>query len=94
MAERHVSIGSSVGLHARPAHLFCNAAARQSATVRIAAADGSRGPVDAKSILSVLGLGLQAGEQVVLTSTDDTEGEAALDALAAVLAEDHDAAPA
>lgn len=94
MAERHVKVGSSVGLHARPAHLFATAAAQQPAAVRIATADGGRGPVDAASILSVLGLGVQSGEEVVLTSSDDADGEAAVAALAELLERDLDTAPA
>ncbi|MBP2371852.1 HPr family phosphocarrier protein [Pseudonocardia parietis] len=93
MAERRVKIGSSVGLHARPAKLFCTAAQQRSVKIQIATADGTRGPVDAASILSVMGLGVQSGEEVVLTSTDDADGESALDALAELLAQDLDATP-
>ena len=93
MAERRVTVGSSVGLHARPANLFCTAAGKQPAKVTISAS-GDRGPVDARSILSVLGLGVTSGEEVVLTSTDDADGAASLDALADLLAQDLDAAPA
>jgi phosphocarrier protein len=91
MAERRVKVGSSVGLHARPANLFCKAAGQQPGKVTIAA--GDRGPVDARSILSVLGLGVASGEEVVLTSSDDAAGEASLDALAELLATDLDAVP-
>ncbi|MCE3552641.1 HPr family phosphocarrier protein [Pseudonocardia sp. RS11V-5] len=91
MAERRVTVGSSVGLHARPANLFCKAAGQQPAKVTIAA--GDRGPVDARSILSVLGLGVASGEEVVLTSSDDAQGETSLDALADLLATDLDAVP-
>jgi phosphocarrier protein HPr len=91
MAERRVKVGSSVGLHARPANLFCKAAGQQPAKVTLAA--GDRGPVDARSILSVLGLGVNSGEEVVLTSSDDAEGETSLDALAELLATDLDAVP-
>jgi phosphocarrier protein HPr len=91
MAERRVKVGSSVGLHARPANLFCKASGQQPAKVTIAA--GDRGPVDARSILSVLGLGVNSGEEVVLTASDDADGEASLDALADLLAQDLDAVP-
>lgn len=89
MAERRVVVGSSVGLHARPANLFCTAAGQQPAKVSIAA--GDRGPVDARSILSVLGLGVGSGEEVVLTADDGPEGEQSLEALAELLARDLDA---
>ncbi|MFP5019377.1 HPr family phosphocarrier protein [Pseudonocardia phyllosphaerae] len=94
MAERRVKVGSSVGLHARPANLFCTAARKQPAPVTIAAPGDDRGPVDAASILSVLGLGVRCGEEVVLTSSDDADGETALDALAELLGTDLDSAPA
>ncbi|MBC3194776.1 HPr family phosphocarrier protein [Pseudonocardia sp. C8] len=94
MAERRVKIGSSVGLHARPANLFCSAAKQQPVKVQIATADGTRGPVDAASILSVMGMGVQSGEEVVLTAADGAEGEAAVAELAELLAQDLDATPA
>jgi phosphocarrier protein HPr len=88
MAQRTAVIGSSVGLHARPAALFVQAAARQPIKVKIAKAGGD--PVDARSILSVLGLDARNGEEVVLTA--DGEGdESALDELAALLERDLDA---
>ena len=88
MAQRTAVIGSSVGLHARPAALFVQAAARQPVKVKIAKAGGD--PVDARSILSVLGLDARNGEEVVLTA--DGEGdESALDELAALLERNLDA---
>ncbi|MBW0088406.1 HPr family phosphocarrier protein [Pseudonocardia sp. KRD-184] len=88
--ERRVTVGSTVGLHARPATLFTKAAAAQPVKVTIAA--GDRGPVDARSILSVLGLGVGSGEEVVLTAQEDgADSEAAVAALAELLATDMDA---
>lgn len=87
--ERRVTVGSSVGLHARPATLFTKAAAAQAVNVTIAA--GDRGPVDARSILSVLGLGVGSGEEVVLAAEDGADSEAAVEALAELLATDMDA---
>jgi phosphocarrier protein len=62
---------SKVGLHARPAALFVQAATKVSYDVRVAKADG--GPVNAKSILSVLTLDVRSGEEIVITA----EGEGA-----------------
>ncbi|MEJ3744342.1 HPr family phosphocarrier protein [Actinomycetes bacterium KLBMP 9797] len=90
MPERRVIVGSRVGLHARPAALFVQAAARQPVPVRIGK-DG-RDPADARSILSVLALDVRGGDEVVLTADGDG-AEAALDELAALLARDLDAAP-
>ncbi|MCH7230383.1 HPr family phosphocarrier protein [Glycomyces sp. L485] len=88
MSERRVIVGSKVGLHARPAALFVQAAAAQAVPVTVGK-DGAE-PVDARSILSVIGLDAKGGEEVVLHA--EGEGaEAALDALEAVLKTDHDA---
>jgi len=89
MVERRVKVGSSVGLHARPATLFCKAAGQQPAKVTITA--GDRGPADARSILSVLGLGVASGEEVVLAAEDGPGAEESLDALVELLAQDLDA---
>jgi len=88
MATRTVTVGSKVGLHARPASLFVQAAGRQPVAVTIAKVGGD--PVDARSILSVLGLDARGGEQIVLTA--EGEGaEQALAELADLVAVDHDA---
>ena len=88
MAERHVIVGSSVGLHARPASLFVQAAAKAPVPVLIAKHGGE--PVDARSILSVIGLDARGGDTVVL-SAGGAGADAVLDELAAVVAADHDA---
>jgi phosphocarrier protein HPr len=89
MAERRVVVGSKVGLHARPAAIFVQAAARQPVKVTIAKGGGS--PVDARSILAVLGLDVRGGQEVVLVAEGGEAAEAALDELAEVVATDHDA---
>ena len=66
MVERRVVVGSSVGLHARPAALFVQAAGRQPVPVSIGK-DGVE-PVDARSILMVLGLDAKGGDEVILTN--------------------------
>ena len=88
MSERHVVIASAVGLHARPAALFTKAAVKTGFPVTIAKDGGA--PVDARSILLVLSLGVAHGETVVLAADGDG-AEEALDALAALLAADLDA---
>ena len=85
MAERTVVVASKVGLHARPAMMFTQAVARTDTAVTISRV--GEVAVDASSILSVMGLGVKNGEEVVLASDD----EAVLDQLAAVLATDLDA---
>ncbi|MFJ4966310.1 Phosphocarrier protein HPr [Streptomyces sp. ADI96-02] len=86
MAERRVNVGWAEGLHARPASIFVRAATASGVPVTIARADGN--PVNAASMLAVLGLGAQGGEEIVLASAaDDAEAEAALDRLAKLVAE-------
>jgi phosphocarrier protein HPr len=88
MAARSVSIGSSVGLHARPATLFVEAVLATGLDVTIGRA--GEDPVDADSLLGVMALGAKNGEEVVLTA--EGEGaEEALDSLVALLARDLDA---
>ena len=87
MPERRATVGSKVGLHARPASLFVQAVNRQSVPVTIAKPGGE--PVNARSILSVLALDARGGDEVVLAA--EGEGAAsALDELARLLAIDHD----
>ena len=90
MAQRTVVIGSSVGLHARPAALFVQAAARQPVKVKIAKVGSD--PVDARSILSVLALDARNGEEVVLSAEGEGD-EKALAELAELLQRDLDAQP-
>ena len=88
MAQRTVVVASTSGLHARPAALFVKAAAGTPVPVRLRV--GERPSVDARSILAVLAQKVRQGPEVILEA--DGEGaEAALDALAALLARDLDA---
>lgn len=87
MPERTVTVASSVGLHARPASLFAQAAAKTGVTVTLTSAAGKS--VNAASILGVLSLGIGSGEQVTLAA--EGEGaDAALDELVSVLETDLD----
>lgn len=88
MAERTVTIASSVGLHARPAALFVEKATATGLDVEIARP--GEDPVDATSILGVMALGAKHGEEVVLTA-DGQGADQALDELVELLATDLDA---
>lgn len=89
MIERTVVVATEIGLHARPAAVFCKAAAAQPAKVTLATAEGDS--ADARSMLSVLGLGVRGGQQVTLTAPADADGaQASVDALAELLATDLD----
>ena len=87
MPSRTVTVGSKVGLHARPAALFVQAAAKTGVPVTI----GKPGqePADARSILSVLALDARGGDEIVL-SAEGEGADAALETLAALVATDHD----
>jgi len=85
--ERSVVVASSVGLHARPAALFSQAAAQTSVPIVLTSAAGRS--VNAASILGVLSLGIDHGERVTLSS--DADGaDAALEMLVALLERDLD----
>jgi phosphocarrier protein HPr len=88
MVERTVIVASRVGLHARPAMLFTQAAAASGLAVTIARPGGE--PVDAASILFVMSLGVPNGEEVTLT-TDGPGADGVLAELVALLATDLDA---
>ena len=88
MSERQVTIGSKVGLHARPASLFAKAVKNAGVPVKIA--KNGQAPVNAASLLSLLTLGAEFGEQVTL-SAEGEGAESALDELAAMLGSELDA---
>jgi len=88
MPTREVVVGSRIGLHGRPAAIVVRTAAAQAVTVRIST--GERPPVDASSIIAVLALGAHGGDTVTIEADGDG-ADAALEALAAVLAKDLDA---
>lgn len=84
MVERRVSIGWAEGLHARPAAIFCRAAAAAGSAVTVRKGDGD--PVNAASMLGVLALGAENGDEIVLASEADG-AEDALDRLAKLVAD-------
>ncbi|MCH6469132.1 HPr family phosphocarrier protein [Sinomonas terrae] len=91
MAERTATIGSRVGLHARPAAIFAEAAANTGIEVTIAKeGDPEDEALDASSILSLMSLGAEYGQKVTLRA-DGPGADTALDQLVTVLETDHDA---
>jgi phosphocarrier protein HPr len=88
MPSEVVTVGSTVGLHARPAKLLAQAAKAAGVTVTI----GRPGEpaVNAASLLSVMAMGAKFGEDVEITVAD---GDAAADILATlvdIVATNHD----
>ena len=88
MASRTVIVGSSVGLHARPATLVAQAAAEydDDITLRLSDMDADDA-VDAGSSMMIMTLGAEAGAEVVLES----DNQEAVDAIAALIETDLDA---
>lgn len=86
--SRTVRIAASHGLHARPAKLFAQAAKESGIPVTIAKGDGAA--VNAASILAVIALGANTGDEVTLEASGD-DAEAVLDRLVAMLETDQDA---
>ncbi|MDR2703089.1 MAG: HPr family phosphocarrier protein [Cellulomonadaceae bacterium] len=66
--ERTAVIASKLGLHARPAQTFTKAVAASGAKVTIGRPGGKA--ANAASLLSVMGMGLKGGEEIVLVSDD------------------------
>jgi phosphocarrier protein len=87
-ATRTVRIGSSHGLHARPAKLFAQAA--KDAGIPITVAKDAGKPTNAASILGVIALGIDQGDYVTLTADGDG-ADGVLDTLSELLTTDHDA---
>ena len=85
MPSTTVPVGSSIGLHARPAALIAQAAADLGVEVTLAV-DGEE-PVDAGSALLIMTLGAAHGDEVTVTSDD----AAAVEKISALVAADLDA---
>ncbi len=81
-SEATMTLPDGIALHARPAALFVRTAMRFQSKI-VVSANGRE--ADAKSILSVLGLGATAGTNL-LVRADGEDAAAALDALAESLA--------
>ncbi|WP_448850931.1 HPr family phosphocarrier protein [Corynebacterium sp. 335C] len=73
MASKTVTVGSTVGLHARPATLISEAAAEFDEEILIElvdADDDDLEPADAASSLMIMALGAEYGDQVTVSSDD------------------------
>jgi len=81
-AERVVEVATTLGLHARPAAAFADAAAGFRATVTVAK-NGAE--VDATSVLLLLTLDVRRGDRLVIRGRGD-DAEEAVDRLATLLA--------
>ena len=68
MVTRTTTITDPVGIHARPAAKFAQAATASGCTVTIAKQGGN--PVPAGSILSIMGLGIKQGDTVEVNNAE------------------------
>jgi phosphocarrier protein len=73
MITTKITVDNEVGLHARPATLFVKAAQKYEAVI-IVLYDGNS--ANAKSLLSLLALGVGKGGEVTLTADGNDEKEA------------------
>lgn len=80
MPEITVVIHHEVGLHARPASMFVQTAAKFSSDIKVTHGETT---VNAKSILAVLTLGAHKGAEITVNAEGDdaTEALTALEAL-------------
>lgn len=85
MASKTVKVGSSVGLHARPASIIAEKAAEFDEEITIATPEEE--PVDASSMMLIMTLGAECGTEV----TVESENEDAVAAIAELVAKDLDA---
>ncbi len=85
MPSQTVTVGSRVGLHARPAALIADAVGKAGVPVTLSTPGGA--PIDAGSPLMIMTLGAKQGAEVVVTADD----QAVLDRIADLVAQDLDA---
>ena len=85
MPSQTVTVGSRVGLHARPAALIAEAVSKAGVPVTLATPGGV--PVDAGSPLMIMTLGAKQGTDVIVSTDDET----VLARIAGMVAEDLDA---
>ena len=85
MPSKTVTVGSAVGLHARPAALIAEAVSKSGVPVTLATPGGNA--IDAGSPLMIMTLGAKKGTEVVVSSDDD----AVLGQIADMVAADLDA---
>ena len=76
--EKTVKIQSDEGMHARPAGIFVKKASEFTSKIEVKAGGVAK---NAKSIMSIMSLGLQKGSEMTIVATGD-DAEQAVNALA------------
>ncbi|WCZ32686.1 HPr family phosphocarrier protein [Corynebacterium massiliense] len=88
MASKTVKVGSSVGLHARPASIIADAAAEYDDDIFLnLVGEEDDDETDAASSLMIMALGAEQGDEVTVTS-DNAE---AVEKIAGLIEQDLDA---
>jgi phosphotransferase system HPr (HPr) family protein len=80
MITHQLTVINKVGLHARPATLFVKTAARFRSNIQVRNLSRSTPWAPAKSILRVLGLGVEQNHQIEI-SAEGEDAQAAIDAI-------------
>jgi phosphotransferase system HPr (HPr) family protein len=76
MQSSDITVTHAVGLHARPAAEFVKLASKFACDIKITNLTAAGKTVNAKSILSILTLGVQQGHVVRIETNGDQESEA------------------
>lgn len=74
MVKQKVVITNPTGLHLRPAGIFCNMASRYDCRITFMYDEGT--VANAKSVLSVLGACIKAGDEIEIQCDGEGEEEA------------------
>lgn len=87
MQSNSFIIQNEVGLHARPAALFVQTSAKFKAKIKVRNATRGTPFVDAKSILSVMALGVAKSHEIEITADGEDE-QVALETIAQLIESD------
>jgi phosphocarrier protein len=90
MKELKIVVNNKVGLHARPASLFVQAAAKFKSDINVSCQDPETKEdrkANAKSILGILTLGVFQGMEITIEAEGDDE-DTAVDILVALVKDD------
>ncbi|ERS41419.1 MULTISPECIES: HPr family phosphocarrier protein [Corynebacterium] len=89
MASKTVKVGSSVGLHARPASIIADAAGEYDEDIflSLVGEEDDDNETDAASSLMIMALGAEQGDEVTVTS----DNEEAVEKIAGLIEQDLDA---
>jgi phosphotransferase system HPr (HPr) family protein len=84
MAEIKLQVKHKSGLHARPASLFVQTAAKFSSQIKVKNLTTNGEFVDAKSIIMVLTLGVMHDHEILIQA-DGADAQTAIDALSSLI---------